>query len=68
MNPYINLVTCSICGEEGVSHVRDMGAEYFGAEFTHKNPAVCKENIEYREEAARCAKEQDLIVSNGAGI
>jgi hypothetical protein len=50
MNPYQWPVTCSICGEEGVGTYRTAGEAWIsGSIIFHKDPRVCRENIEARE-------------------
>lgn len=69
MNPYQHQCTCSICGEPGVAHVKDAGAEWIGGYFTHSNPSVCAENIRFRRERDQLRKEQAQTMEGvGAGI
>lgn len=45
ITPYQYKCVCSICGGEGFSHVRDAGLQWFGVEFYHQDPTVCRENL-----------------------
>lgn len=51
MNPIQYKVTCNVCGEEGVTHIRHAGEDYLeGSFFSHKDPRVCAENLRLRSE------------------
>lgn len=49
MNPYQYPVFCSVCGGECSAHVRDMGADWSGGEFRHKDPSICARILESRQ-------------------
>ena len=68
MNPYIYPVTCSICGGEGMT---DNVTRVWINGGTHRDPEVCRRNIEEREQRKR--EQTDRLIrgrefTEGGGI
>jgi len=50
-NPFIWPAACSVCGEEGVTTPDGNRAQWRGATMYHRDPEICRANIERRERA-----------------
>ena len=49
-------VKCNLCGGEGFADIRSAGCEWFGGEYYHKDPRVCKETLKRKEKETERAK------------
>ncbi len=65
MNPYIVPMTCSVCDGSGMGHIDDLGKDWQGVFFSHKDPTIC---AEYLEEKERQKQPTSPKQSDGSGI